>query len=496
MTAAPGGTDAPSADTRFDDALAGLPPPLVVADAARRVRAARAAAGSRVAVVDDDPTGSQSVHGVDVVLDPASLGDVDDALAAPGAVCFVLTNTRSMAVAEAVAVNDRLGTHLAGADRVAGRSTTVVSRSDSTLRGYVLEETGALDAARARVLGRGYDLVLFCPAFLEAGRVTVAGVHWARVDGRFVPVAETEFARDAAFGYSTSDLRLFLSERGLGERGPGGPRQEDVRHLDLDEIRTGGPDRVAELLRAAPAGAFVVVDALTDADLDVVALAVVAVEAEGRAVLVRSGPSFVRALAGIEPLPPLDPARLWPAGRRPGHGLVVVGSHTAATTAQLRAAGADGALAELELDVAAVLDPDRRDAHVQAVTAAAVAALARSDVAVATSRTLTADPAGTAVLTVARAVSAALAEVVAAVRAARPAWVVGKGGITSHDVAVSGLGIRRARVLGQVLPGLISVLDPVTAPPEVLGMPYVVFAGNVGGPDGLVEVLGLLRRDA
>lgn len=472
----------------FDDAVRDLPPPLVVPDAAEAIHRARVAAAGRIAVVDDDPTGSQSVHGVDVVTDPDALDDLDEALAEPGSVCFVLTNSRSMPVGEAVAVNGRIATHLAEIERDTGRATTVISRSDSTLRGHVLEEIRALDEARRRVLGRGHDAVLFCPAFPQAGRVTVGDVHWARIDGRMVPVGQTEFARDAAFGYSDSDLREFLSERSGGRL-----RAGDVASLGLSDIRQGGPDRVAELLLSTAPGAFVIVNALTDDDLDVVGLGMVRAERAGRSLLVRCGPSFVRAVAGVTALPPLDGTRLWPHGRRAGHGLVVVGSHTAATTAQLGAATADGLLTTVELEVAAVLDPNRRVAHLDAVIATAADALSRSDVAVVTSRAVSADPAGSSSLAVARSVSAALSSVVTGLRAARPAWVVAKGGITSHDIAVSGLGIRRARVLGQVLPGLISVFDPVTAPADVLGMPYVVFAGNVGGPDGLVEVLSLLR---
>jgi uncharacterized protein YgbK (DUF1537 family) len=79
------------------------------------------------------------------------------------------------------------------------------------------------------------------------------------------------------------------------------------------------------------------------------------------------------------------------------------------------------------------------------------------------------------------------------VRAAKPAWVVAKGGITSHDTAVGGLEIRRAEVVGQMLPGLVSVLRPVDAPPEMVGVPYVVFAGNVGDNDTLAYVIDVLR---
>jgi uncharacterized protein YgbK (DUF1537 family) len=111
-----------------------------------------------------------------------------------------------------------------------------------------------------------------------------------------------------------------------------------------------------------------------------------------------------------------------------------------------------------------------------------------------TSRTLArADDPG-ASLAVARAVSAAVVDVVRAARAARPAWVVAKGGITSHDVAVRALGIRRAEVLGQLLPGMVSVFRPIEAADEVVGVPYVVFAGNVGDETTLAYVAGLFRE--
>jgi uncharacterized protein YgbK (DUF1537 family) len=69
--------------------------------------------------------------------------------------------------------------------------------------------------------------------------------------------------------------------------------------------------------------------------------------------------------------------------------------------------------------------------------------------------------------------------------------VVSKGGITSADVARVGLGATRARVLGQVLPG-ISVWSLVAV--DGRERLYVVVPGNVGEPDALVRVLEALGR--
>jgi uncharacterized protein YgbK (DUF1537 family) len=174
----------------------------------------------------------------------------------------------------------------------------------------------------------------------------------------------------------------------------------------------------------------------------------------------------------------------------------VVGSHVGLTSRQVEVAQQRGDLAEVELDVIAIADPARRDAHVAKVTGRVVDALHRSDVLLFTSRTLLRDTDPAVSLQIARQVSTAVIEVVRGALAAKPSWVVAKGGITSHDVAVRGLGIRRATVLGQLLPGLVSVFRPVEAVPEVVGTPYVVFAGNVGDETTLAYVIDLFRGRA
>lgn len=376
-----------------------------------------------IAVLDDDPTGSQTVHGVPIVL---ALDD--DALTLEAPTTFFLTNSRSLPEAEAVELTERVARRLFEQDP----EVEIVSRSDSTLRGHVAAEVAAIERARRAVVGEGYDAILFAPAFFEAGRYTRDDVHYAGD----TPVGETEFARDATFGYRSSNLRDFLREK-VGD--------------DADR--------------------WVVVNAEGYDDLDAV---VRSVRSSGRRFLYRTGPSFVRALAGIEPIEPLTEF-----GRRDGHGLVVVGSHVGLTTRQVEAV--EG-LEEIELDVTA-LDPEGVGARV-------TEALRERDVLLYTSRELVRgdDPLATA-----RKVSAAVTQVVRSALDARPGWVIAKGGITSHDVAVHGLGIRRATVLGQLLPGMVSVFRPDDADERAVGMPYVVFAGNVGDEGTLAEIVERFR---
>ena len=71
----------------------------------------------------------------------------------------------------------------------------------------------------------------------------------------------------------------------------------------------------------------------------------------------------------------------------------------------------------------------------------------------------------------------------------RPAFLIAKGGITSSDIGVHALGVKRALILGQAAPGV-----PVwqTGPESKFpGLSYIIFPGNVGDPDALCR---LVRR--
>jgi uncharacterized protein YgbK (DUF1537 family) len=451
------------------------------------IRRMRAADGLLLGVLDDDPTGAQAMHDVDVVT-VLRQSAYQAALARPAAACFVLTNSRSLAEPGAADVTARAARGLMTAASRRGARIQLISRSDSTLRGHLMAEVAALHSVRREVLGRGFDAVLLIPAFIEAGRLTVDDIHWARTADGLVPVGETEFARDPAFGYTASDLKDFVAEKAHGAI-----PQEAVVSISLADIRSGGPGRVRELLAGLRDGTWVIVNASEYSDLETVACGVLLAERAGQRFLFRTGPSFVRALTGIDPVAPLRGPQLWPGGRPEGrHGLVVVGSHVGRTSRQLAVLRAGTDVTGIELSVPDILGgtPD----PVASAAPQVADGLRRSDVVLYTSRDVAAGRSPDHSLQIARTVSAAVARTVRNALAARPAWVVAKGGITAHDVALHGLGIRRAEVAGQLFPGLISVLRPVDAAPEALGAPYVVFAGNVGDDSTLAQVVAILNE--
>jgi uncharacterized protein YgbK (DUF1537 family) len=494
MTTARPPTPAATGAVPLERLLADQPPVREVGNNLGEVRQ-----GRRMVLLDDDPTGTQTITDLPV-LTSWSVADLRWALQQPTTGFFVLTNTRSLSETDAAERNRQVVDALHQAATAEEVSYVLASRSDSTLRGYYPLETDVLSqelAARGSVV----DGVVICPGYVEPGRLTIDSVHWTRTPHGMIPVAQSEFAKDASFGYRSSDLRDWVEEK-TGGRIP----RDQVATITLTDIRVGGPDRVGDILAELRNGQPVVVDTVEDADQQVVVLALLRVEASGKNFIYRIGPSFVRARTGQRATPPVDAARLGEifarrqtdSDDRPAtkHGLIAVGSHVGLTTRQLNRLRDRGKIIELELNVQILLEDSARDRHVDEIAGQAARALRDndddSDIVIRTSRTLVTGSDAVSSLVIARTVSAALVSTVREiVSQIRPAFVVAKGGITSSDTATEGLGIRRAWCRGTMLPGIISLWEPVDGIAQ--GIPYIVFAGNVGDDDALVAVVETLR---
>jgi uncharacterized protein YgbK (DUF1537 family) len=459
---------------------AGLPPARSVPPA--RIASALAEA-RRVVVLDDDPTGTQTVRDVPV-LTRWQDDDVAWALAQGGAGFFVLTNTRSLPPEAAAARTREIAATCLRVAGAQGIDLAFVSRGDSTLRGHFPLETDVLrDVEREH--GRAVDAVLLSPAYLDAGRVTLDGTHWLRGPDGLLPVGESEFARDATFGFRASRLDAWVEEKSAGL-----VRAEQVRSIPLADLRTDGA-ALAAALAAAGDGAVVVIDAVTDDDLRAAVLAVLDAERAGVRIVYRAGPSFVRARLGQGAHPPTSDDELRDLGMGARHGLVAVGSHVGITSRQLERLRTDHRHRALELEVDRVLEGDAESA-IAPVAREAAATLDDRLVILSTSRALRTGATAQESLEVSRRVSAALTETVRRVVAERrPAYVLAKGGITSSDIATDALGIARARVRGSMLDGIGSLWQAVSGPSA--GLPYVVFAGNVGDDASLSAVVARLE---
>lgn len=418
----------------------------------------------RIVIIDDDPTGCQTVSGVPVFLawdEPL----VRDALARYKAF-FLLTDTRAMTAVEARKVSDEVAENLLRA--AAGRYRLVVmSRSDSTLRGHLLPEIEPI----LRRFGP-FDGMILCPAFFEGDRYTIDNIHYARTLQGLIPVTETEFARDPVFGYAHAALPEWLEEVSGGFF-----RADRVLTLDTRTIRAGRAALLDRLMTASET-IPVVVNALDYADMARVDEAVRLAEAAGKRFFYRTAASMVRVRLGQTEGVKYRPAK--PA--RPG--VVVVGSYTDKTTAQVERLLQRFDLGTVEIDVRRV-PGDAGGSYARELTARLDGQLRRRSCVVYTSRVyaLSGTPAerlrdGASI--------AAFVDNIVRMMTTRPGFIVSKGGITSYTVARRGLGMTEAAVLGQAAPGVpVWRCGPDAKFP---GLDYVVFPGNVGDADTLAEV--------
>jgi uncharacterized protein YgbK (DUF1537 family) len=433
----------------------------------------------KIIVLDDDPTGSQTVHSC-LLLMQWDVETLRLGLADESPIFFVLTNTRALTPDKAASITEEVCHNLKSAIAIEGiQDFLVVSRSDSTLRGHYPIETDVI----AQELG-GFDAHFIIPAFFEGGRLTRDSIHYLIVDGVETPVHQTEFARDSVFSYHYSYLPDYVEEKTQGRI-----KASVVERFLLADIRQGTRDR----LMALKDNQCVVVDGETQADFDRFAQDILSTAASGKRFLFRSAASILTSLAQLpsQPIAPEDMAQYKPT---PKPGAVIVGSHVKKTTQQLEQLIQEPSTVGIEIDVVQLRDnPSQKEAlKAQALKKVKEIHQAEKTPVVYTSRQeLSFETVGQR-LDFGIAVSSLLMDVVKGLPS-DISFLIGKGGITSNDVLSTGLNLRAARLLGQILPGCSMVITPADHPlfPK---LPVVLFPGNVGDVQGLATVYRRLNQ--
>jgi uncharacterized protein YgbK (DUF1537 family) len=425
---------------------------------------------TKIIVLDDDPTGSQTVHSCQLLTrwDAATL---QEALLDDAPLFFVLTNTRGMDAVRAAGVTREVcqNLKLALADLAAGGTVfnpIFVSRSDSTLRGHYPVETDVM----TEELGP-FDAHFLTPAFFEGGRITRDSIHYLIVNGVPTPVAETEFARDSVFGYRHSYLPDYVEEKTGGRITAG-----EVERFTLDDVRGD----VLPRLMVLSGNRCCVVDAETQADLNHFADQLQAAAAQGKRFLFRSAASLLTALAKLPPQPvAAESMHAYVKNNEFGKcaGAVIVGSHVKKTTAQLEKLLTEPGIAALEVEVDRI-QPERTALLGDVLEKAASAHSRGLTSVIYTSRVERQFPDQAARLAFGEQVSAFLMDVVRDLQTTL-GFLISKGGITSNDVLSDGLALRTSIVLGQILPGCSVVRCP-SDHPRYPDLPVVIFPGNVG----------------
>lgn len=448
---------------------------------AEEVRASK----RKMIVLDDDPTGVQTVHDVSVYTD-WSMESLRSGFAESSKMFFILTNSRGFTVEQTTEAHLEIAANVDAAAKEAGMEYLIISRGDSTLRGHYPLETELLRKVQEEQSGWKVDGEILCPFFAEGGRYTADNVHYVRYGEELVPAGQTEFARDKTFGYTESNLCKYIEEKTGGKY-----RAESVTCISLEELRGMELEAITERLMAVTDFNKVVVNAVDACDVKIFCIALYRAMSRGKHFMFRTAAAFVKAIGNISDKPLLTREEMVTLKNRAG-GIIVVGSHTQKTTSQLEELKKVEGIRFIEMDSDLVLQEGALEQEVERILAISETCIREgTTVAIYTKRRLLEVEHDTKEAALVRSVriSDAVQSLVGRLKVT-PAFVVAKGGITSSDVGTKALLVKRANVLGQIRPGI-----PVWQTGEESrfpGTPYVIFPGNVGEVETLREAVEIL----
>ena len=436
----------------------------------------------KLVVLDDDPTGVQTVHDVSVYTDWEE-ESIRKGFEEKEAMFFILTNSRSFSVEETTKVHQDIAARVAKVARELGQDFMIISRGDSTLRGHYPLETQLLADGLTKNEGVVIDGEIICPFFPEGGRYTMDNIHYVKEQENLVPAGMTEFAKDKTFGYKSSDLTEYVEEKTEGKY-----HKEDCITISLDELNALDVQGIKDKLMSAQNMAKIIVNAVSYADLIVFCAALVLAMKAGKHYMARTAAAFTKVMGRISDQPLLGRAQL--EGDTKNGGIVLIGSHVKKTTDQLNCLKKlDGQADFMEFQVNTVFEENGLEKEVErTVKAAEEKILSGRTVVIYTSRQLLAPENMTPEekLHISVKISNAVTSIIGKL-SVKPKFIIAKGGITSSDVGTKALRVKKARVMGQVKKGI-----PVWMTGEESkfpGMPYIIFPGNVGEVSTLKEIV-------
>lgn len=442
----------------------------------------REAFDRKIIVLDDDPTGVQTVNGIHVYTDWTE-ESITAGFAEENRMFFILTNSRAFQTAQTEEEHRTIAARVAAEARRTGKKFMLISRSDSTLRGHYPLETVTL-ARTLEESGERIDGEVLMPFFKEGGRFTIGDVHYVQEGAELTPAGDTEFARDKTFGYTASNMKEYIEEKTQGTF-----RAADVVSISLDDLRAVHVDAITEQLMAVTDFRKVIVNAVDYVDVKVFAIAMMRAMKAGKHFLFRTAAAWTKVIGGVTDKPLLGRDELVVKGNTNG-GLIIIGSHVKKTTEQFEKLRELKDVKFIEFNHVLVLDPPKLEAELQRIIRETEDAIRHGmTVAVYTGRKRFDAGSEAESLRVSVQISDALTSIVRRL-SVQPAFLIAKGGITSSDVGTKGLSVRRALVLGQVAPGI--PVWQTGAESKFPGMSYIIFPGNVGAVETLRDVVKML----
>lgn len=441
----------------------------------------------KIIVLDDDPTGVQTVHGISVYTD-WSLDSIDKGFQEENSMFFILTNSRGFTAAETTKAHQEIAANIVEAAKRNNRDFTIISRGDSTLRGHYPLETQVLKETVEASSDARFDGEVILPFFKEGGRFTIDNIHYVQYDECLVPAGETEFAKDRTFGYTKSHLGEWAEEKSNGEY-----IAENMTYISIDSLRALDIETIEQQLLKVEDFNKVIVNALDYADVKIFTIALIRAMNKGKNFMFRSAAALTKVIGGVSDKNLLTREEIMSENTNNG-GLVIIGSHVKKTTEQFEELKKSYAVEFIEFNVHLVLEPEKFEKELDRVVETTNKLIIEGkNVAVYTRRERLDLGEGKKEeeLKLSVKISDAVTSIVKRLEV-RPSYIIAKGGITSSDIGTNGLEVKRATVAGQIRPGI--PVWTTGSESKFPGISYVIFPGNVGTKTDLREVVELLSK--
>ncbi len=435
-------------------------------------------------VIDDDPTGSQTVHDCLLLL-KWDYSTLVKGFESKSNLFFILANTRSLSENDAKLTIEEICKNIKAviASQFYEEEIIFISRGDSTLRGHNYLEPSSLNSC----LGP-FDATFHIPAFIEGKRLTINGSHF--VDK--TPINKTIFARDKIFGYETSNVKDLLFQKSKSQI-----NIEHIQNLLLSDIKILNDDEnniVFKKLKNLNKNKHVIVDVENYSQLNKFALVIKKLTKQKK-FLFRTAASFISSISEKKSVSQSEiffsNLRIRNKEKSFLPGLIIVGSFVELSTIQLQNLLEISNCNPIELDVFEFFKITSSENYQKQRNLFKNKFLkeirfsfekGKTPVLFTSRKFMSLDY--TEQFNFYNSLSCFIAELVADLKY-EIGYLISKGGITTNMILSNGLNADYVYLEGQILTG-ISVVTHNLKNDEKL--PIVTHPGNIGTKDSLVNI--------
>jgi len=435
-------------------------------------------------VIDDDPTGSQTVYDCLLLL-KWDCSTLVKGFESRSNLFFILANTRSLSENDAKLTIEEICKNLKTviASKFYEEEIIFISRGDSTLRGHNFLEPSALNSC----LGP-FDATFHIPAFIEGKRLTINGSHF--VDK--TPINKTIFARDKIFGFETSNVKNLLFQKSKSQI-----NLEDIQNILLTDIEILNDEEnniVFKTLKNLKNNKHVIVDIENYSQLEKFS-SVIKKLTKQKKFLFRTAASFISSISEKKSIPKVETffsnLRIRNKEKSFLPGLIIVGSYVELSTLQLKNLLDKSNCSPIELDVFEFFKITSSENHHKRRNLFKNKFLkeirfsfekGKTPVLFTSRKFMSLDYSEQ--FNFYNSLACFIAELVADLKY-EIGYLISKGGITTNTILSNGLNADYVYLEGQILTGISVVTYNLK---NYKKLPIVTHPGNIGNKDSLVNI--------